>query len=210
MTCRTVVSSVIPYCLLSASVVLNGCGGGGPQRELPPGISPSGAGAAALGEYDTNHDGVISSAELDKCPGLKSALARYDTNGDGKVTAANIAARIEKWQSTGTALATLSVAVTLDGKPLVDANVSAEPEKFLGGEIQPATGVTDSYGNARLKINGKVGANYGLYKIRVSKLASGKETIPPIYNANTQLGLEFAPDAPELKSGGYAFHLKSR
>ncbi|HKD38589.1 MAG TPA: hypothetical protein VKB78_17375 [Pirellulales bacterium] len=195
---------------MTALVVLCGCGGGRPAREAPPSISPSAAGAEALAEFDTNHDGVISGAELDKCPALKSALKRYDTNGDKKVTAANIAARIEKWQSTGTALATLSAAITLDGQPLVDASVTAEPEKFLGPEIQSATGKTDAYGNARLKVSGKPGAHYGLYKIQVSKMEGGKETIPATYNVNTQLGLEFAPDAPELKSAGYVFHLKSR
>jgi hypothetical protein len=210
MDYRTVVPVFLRSSFFAALLVVSGCGGGGPPRESPPAISPSAAGAAALEEYDANHDGVISGAELDKCPGLKSALSRYDTAGDKKVTAANIAARIEKWQSNKTALATLSVALTLDGQKLVDASVTAEPEKFLGPEVQPATGTTDAYDNARLKINGKVGAHYGLYKIRVSKVEGGKETIPAIYNVNTQLGLEFAPDAPELKSTGFVFHLKSR
>jgi hypothetical protein len=210
MNCRTRIAAIVRCCSSAALVVFCGCGGGGPARETAPWISPSSAGAAAIAEYDTNHDGVISGAELDKCPALTSALARYDTNGDKKVTAAHIAARIEKWQESKTALATLSVAFTLDGQKLVDANVTAEPEQFLGPDAQPAIGTTDANGNARLKVSGKVGAHFGLYKVRVSKLEGGKETIPAKYNVDTQLGLEFAPDAPELNSTGFAFHLKSR
>ena len=141
---------------------------------------------------------------------LPPAISRYDTNGDRKVTAANIAARIEKWQSSKVAIASLSVVLSLDGQPLADAKVTAEPESFLGAAVQPATGKSDAYGNAPLLVAGKPGASYGLYKIRVSKLVAGKETLPARYNASTELGLEFAPDSPELRAEGFAFRLKSK
>ncbi len=72
--------------------IVGGCSAA-PSRELPPAIGPSDAGQAAIDQYDANHDGVISGAELEKCPALAAAISRYDTSGDHKVTAANIAAR---------------------------------------------------------------------------------------------------------------------
>ncbi len=194
-----------------ALLTLVGCAGGGPPRESPPGIDPAGSGKAAIDEYDANHDGVISGPELDQAPALKAALSRYAPNGDGKITAETVAGRIEKWQFTGMAIANLSVAFSLDGQKLSGAVIVAEPEHFLGSSIQPATGITDAFGSADLRIKDKFGANYGLYKIRVSKKVRDKELVPARYNANTELGLEFAPDSPELsRNGGFSFNLKSK
>ncbi len=80
----------------------------------------------------------------------------------------------------------------------------------MGSASQPATGTSNAYGNAELRVAGKPGASFGLYKIRVSKLVGGKETIPARYNSSTELGLEFAPDAPELLAAGFVFKLKSK
>ena len=39
-----------------------------PSRVVPPSISPQQAAQAAMAEYDTNGDGVLDSAELEKSP----------------------------------------------------------------------------------------------------------------------------------------------
>ncbi len=192
-------------------LVTAGCSSGSPARQEQPAIDPVAAGKAALAEYDTDRDGVISSAELDKCPPLKSALGRYDTGGDKKITAENIAARVEKWKQAMSSSTKLGIIATLDGAPLAGCNVTAEPEPFLGPEFKPATGVTDNYGSlATLVSSGKSGASFGLYKLRFSKVVGGKETIPARYNTQTELGVEVARDNPELQGGGLTFNLKSK
>jgi hypothetical protein len=180
-----------------------------PSRESAPAIDAQAAGAAAIDQYDANHDGAISGTELDKCPALKSALKHYDTNGDGKVTAATIADRIGLWQKSKAAVVTAGVVIRLDGRPLSGANVTLEPEKFLGANVQQAKGTTNSEGVASLDIDGKRGANFGLYRVLVSKTEAGKDTIPARYNANTELGLEISPDM-FMTPGLPAFDLKSR
>jgi EF hand domain-containing protein len=183
------------------ALLVAGCSRG-PSRIEAPKIDASAAGSAAIDAYDTNHDGVISGAELVKCPALKFALSRYDTNGDGKVTAANIAARIQVWQETHTARTQLTVVLKFNGSPLAGATVTLEPEKFLGPNVLPATGVTNAAGGANPVISqDESGVNLGLYKVRVSKMVNGKELIPARYNAETELGLEVAQDAHELDSG---------
>jgi hypothetical protein len=184
-----------------------GCGRE-PPRVVAPTIDAVAAGQEAIAEYDTNHDGAISGAELDQCPGLKSALKQYD-NGTGRITAADITERIRKWQESRVSLSQTSILLTMDGKPLEGATVTAEPEKFLGSAIPSATGVTDSLGIVWLQIaQNKPGVYYGLYKLRVSKRVNGQETIPARYNARTELGFEKAPDAPGLK--GHKLDLKSK
>ncbi len=149
--------------------------------------------------YDKNHDGAISGPELDACPALKSALKRYDAGG-GKVTADSIAGRINKWIEFKTGALTVRVQVRLDSKELGGATVTFDPEPFLGGSVPKASGTTDDKGNTvpKAETAGSLGVPPGLYKIRVSKLAGGKETIPAQYNANTTLGVEVAQDSVEI------------
>ncbi|MEI6862405.1 MAG: EF-hand domain-containing protein [Verrucomicrobiota bacterium] len=63
-----------------------GQGQGQPPPPPPnggPGDNQGGGIPGPLGEYDTNHDGVIDASELAVAPPEVQAL---DTNGDGKVT----------------------------------------------------------------------------------------------------------------------------
>ena len=171
-------------------------------------VSPADAAQAAIAQYDTNHDGVISGDELDKCPALKAAAKRYSNGGDGKITADSLASQIAKWKGIAS-MSLCVVAVDLDGKPLDGATVTADPETFLGPQFKPATGKTDKTGRAKLKVSGKPGAYFALYKVRVSKMVDGKETIPARYNTNTTLGMDFTPGAPQMQKFAYKFDLKS-
>ncbi len=175
---------------------------------MPPKIDPLAAGRAAIAEYDTDHDGVISGKELDRCPALKAAAKRY-ADASGNITADSIAEAIAQWQANRIAITIMGVAVTLDGKPLEGATVTAEPEKFLGPEVQPASGITDARGGCAMRVQGQLGMQYGLYKIRISKAVGGKEVIRTRYNSETELGLEVAP-AGGLTTTGATFNLTSR
>jgi hypothetical protein len=199
--------------LAACSLVVAGCMQG-PGRVHPPKISPSSAASAAMAKYDTNKDGFLDAKELEKAPSLRSALKQIDTNGDGKISADEIAARIAKWQESGLGLTTLTARVTLDGQPLEDATVTFVPEEFLGTDMQKAVGTTSKGGAANLSIEhpqrpGLRGVQPGLYRVEISKMVNGKETLPSKYNAETTLGVEVAQDSVSMIQGGAEFELKS-
>jgi hypothetical protein len=182
-----------------------------------PSISPSGAGKLAMEQYDTNHDGKVAGDELEKAPSLKAALARLDTDGDGGVSADEVAARVNVWKGMEQGMTTVPCHVTLDGQPLVDAKVTLEPETFLGDEMKAAYGTTNQFGATAPvipkdqrpdpKLPG--GAQFGLYRVRISKVVNGKETIPARYNKETILGQEVSYDDPGIKGNSVSFVLKS-
>ena len=192
----------------AVGIACGGCGTNGPARIVPPRIDPLAAGREAIAEYDTDLDGIISGKELDRCPALKGAAKRY-ADPSGNITADSIAEAIAQWQANRIAITIMGIVVTLDGKPLEGATVTAEPEKFLGPDVKPATGVTDARGGCAMRVQGQLGMQYGLYKIRISKNAGGKEAVPTRYNAATELGLEVAP-AGGLTTTGATFNLTSR
>ena len=200
---------------ISSFALIAGCTSQ-PSRVVPPSISPQQAAQTAMAEYDTNGDGVLDSAELEKSPALKSALKDIDKDGDGKISSDEIAKRIEQWQASRIGLMPFSCRVTLDGKPLAEATVTLVPEKFLGSNVQPATGVTGEQGMAMLSVakdklaDPKLsGVHVGLYRIEVSKQQGGSETIPARYNVNTQLGQEVAQGVAVLQ-GPLPLNIKSK
>ena len=153
--------------------------------------------------FDTNKDGEISGAELDKCPGIKAALAQIDPSGDGTVTADKIAARIKAWQASKLGRMVLYCTVLHNGKPLKDAEVKFVPEEFLGKNVMTGTGKTDKNGTARISIltSGKSdppGVAPGLYRVEITK---ADEKIPAKYNTETILGQEVALDAENMEKG---------
>jgi hypothetical protein len=116
-----------------------------------------------------------------------------------------------------TELSPAHVHVTLDGQPLAGAQVLFEPEAFLGDEIKKATGTTNQFGDVAPVIAKEDRANptlpggvhFGLYKVRISKQAGGKETIPARYNSETTIGQEVSYDDPGLGFKGITYALKS-
>ena len=191
----------------------------GPSRIQPPSIDASESASQAMEMYDTDGDGYLAAGELDKVPGLKAAIETLDTDKDGKVSADEIEARIEAWQASRIGVATIMCVLRLDGQPLVGADIAFEPESFLGDAIQPAIGTSDFVGAAYPRIPKEKrpvadmpgGMQLGLYRIRVSKLANGKETIPAKYNTATTLGQQIAPDDPAIqKQQKIVLDLKSR
>jgi hypothetical protein len=179
----------------------------------------SSAGSQAMQQYDTDGDGVVSGAELDKAPGLKAALARFDTNEDKGVSADEITERIAKWQDSNVALTAFGFQVTLDGQPLPEAEVIFEPEAFLGEDIKLAAGKTGLIGDCTATIPKELrpdpklsppGVNLGLYKVKISKIVGGKETVPRKYNEETILGQEVARDVPEIANNRVKYALTSK
>jgi hypothetical protein len=157
-------------------------------------------------QYDTNGDDTVAGDELDKAPGLKAALPRLDTNGDKAVSADEVAARIGLWKEMGIGLMSFGFRVTLNGRELPDATVTFEPEGFLGEDIKSASTTTNALGGGSATIAKEdrpdptypPGMQLGLYKVKISKLVGGKETIPARYNESTIFGQEVAQDVPEI------------
>ena len=50
----------------------------------------------------------------------------------------------------------------------------------------------------------------GLYKVRISKIVDGKETIPDRYNKDTEFGLEVAQDNPDMRTVAPRFKMTSK
>lgn len=193
------------YVMLWATVgtagVLAGCSNS-PSSLRAPSIN-SNAGAAAVAEYDRNGDAVLGSTELDQSPPLKAALDRIDQDSDRQISADEIDRRIEAWQKSGVALTVVDVSVKMNGRPLKGAEVKLVPEKFLGEEIETATGRIDELGMAKIIISPEpetAGVRVGLYRVLISKIDAGKETVPARYNEQTELGVEIAPDVPASRN----------
>ncbi|MBL9161476.1 MAG: hypothetical protein JNL18_01910 [Planctomycetaceae bacterium] len=197
-------------------VALAGCSGG-PSRVQPPSISPSGAASEAMTAYDKDSDGFIAGPELDAAPGLKAAMATLDLDKDGKVSEDEISQRIEAWQATGLGIMSITCRVTMDGKPVDGATVTFEPETFLGENVKAGEGTT-SGGMASIRIPKEnrpsadypPGMQFGLFKVKVSKQANGKETIPAKYNTETTLGQQVSSDDPAIMSQLIKFDLTSK
>jgi hypothetical protein len=147
---------------------------------------------AALREFDRNSNGTIEGAELDACPGLKSAFAGIDKDRDGALSRDELVERFSAYQAAGTL--SVPITVTLDGSPLADATLTFTPEPCMGGSVKAATARSaenGAVGSYEIAGTGYAGLHAGLYRVTVSRLdASGTETIPARYNAQSTLGCE--------------------
>lgn len=102
--------------LAVVGLIVAGCSRG-PARVTGPSVSPSSAAAQAMEQYDADHDGKLSGAEVDACPAIKSALDKIDPANEGTVTAEKLASRIQTWQK-GVARLGVSCTVLHNGGPL--------------------------------------------------------------------------------------------
>jgi hypothetical protein len=203
-------SRSLNLCLALGAAALAGCSGR-PAPPQTPRFDAATAGRAAIAMYDSDGDGKLDAAELERCPALKMALDRADTDGDGALSADEIAARINAWFGSGTVVMDGTTRVTLDGKPLVGAEVVFEPEECLGSGFKTCRGVTDQFGHAFVTgADPKYpGVYVGAYRVRISKIVDGRETILDRYNTRSELGYEVADDLP-FAQGLIEFHLRSR
>jgi hypothetical protein len=188
---------------LAILLLLSGCGRGTPPRVYPD-KPDANAPQRAIELYDANKDGFLDAKELDKAPGLQAAMQQIDTKRQGKISAADISARLQAWADSKVGRMSLSYVVLHNGVPLEGATVKFVPEKFLGGEIKTAEGVTDSRGYAAISCGGKRGICPGFYRVEVTK---DGEKIPAKFNAETQLGQEAAIDAAGLLYGAVKVNL---
>jgi hypothetical protein len=176
-----------------------------PDRIYPSPINASASGAKAIELYDTNKDGKLTGAELDKCPGLKAAITKVDPGKEG-VTAEAITNRIKAWQNSRLGRMSLACTVTRNGKPFGGAVVKFIPEKFLGLDDPKwiATGNSDQNGMVMISVptsgqrEDPPGVPPGFYRVEVTKAGLN---VPAQYNTETTLGQEVANDAVGIMEG---------
>lgn len=177
-----------------------------PRRIFAPAIDGFASGFRAIEQFDADKDGKIGGAELDKCPGLKSALEKVDADGDGAITAQEITDRIHAWQKSRLGRMSMMCKVLHNGKPLEGAAVKFVPEKYLGDMLKTAAGKTDKNGVAMIAIPDTMppGVAPGFYRVEITK---DGENIPAKYNTETVFGQEIAIDAKGIAEG-IAFDMK--
>jgi len=151
-----------------------------------------------MDQYDVNHDGKIDANELKQCPALLENMDLMDANHDGVLTLDEITAHMRQLKESPAVVVSGNTQVSLDGRPLAGATVTYEPEKFMGPAYQAASGVTDSAGFADIKGQDPKypGLYLGFYRVRISKVQGGRESLPSHYNTETILAREVAPDLP--------------
>ena len=196
---------------------LTGCSQGPAAIDVPA-YDPDASATKALELYDVDKDGFVAGEELQGAPSLRAAIKNIDRNGDGKVDAEEIAERIRTWQKMHIGYMNFQCAATLDGTPLAGARITFDPEEFMLGAIQSASAELAATGMGMPKIpkekrptpDTPPGVQAGLYKVCVSRIVAGKETIPARYNAATTLGQEVSKDDPAISGHMVTFKLKSK
>lgn len=176
------------------------CLGCEPSKTVVPviKISPSAVAAKAMTLYDTNKDGKINGAELDKAPCLLFALDMFETDAAKGVTAEQITARIQKWNDDKNGLVPVMCNVTRNGAPVADAEIKFVPDACISDYLtQTAVGKTNKNGMARVNLPKEPGSEIppgvppGFYRVEITKAG---ETIPAQYNTATTLGVEISAD----------------
>ena len=170
--------------VLFAVVIFTGCTGG-PAAIPAPKIKPKQASAKAMELHDQDGDEILSEKELQAVPGLAYAAERADEDDDGGLSKAEIETMVEGWSEKSIGLMTLRCNVTIGRRPLAGAKITLEPEPFLEGKIEPAFGLTDEFGDAYLSVpkekrpvaDSPPGVQLGLYRVKISKMDGGKETV---------------------------------
>lgn len=177
-----------------ALLLLAGCSSG------PPSVAPisysSRTAADAVAEFDANKDGKLDAGELKVCPALAGSLKEIDGNGDDMIDGDELRARVELYGSGGVSIRNVPVRIFRQGKGVANVTVTLEPEKFMGGAIKPASGVTNATGDVNPAAADEAfpGVQVGCYKVVLSqKDAKGAETLPARFNTETTLGVEVAP-----------------
>lgn len=186
--------------LLAFAVV--GCGDA-PSRLQQQTFNSSSAAAAAIKTYDKDGDGSLNQTELVAIASIANDLAQFDLDHSKSVSQSEIQQRFDKWQAMKVALVPCSFIVKFDGKPLVDAVVTLEPEEFLRDSLIPCVGKTDASGRVSPSKTttegdpdaGLTGVPPGLYKVKVEHPKLEKLLK---YNSETTLGLQIASDNPNL------------
>ena len=179
-------------------VLLTGCHRG-PGVKIPA-YDPQQAAQQAVETMDSNSDQLLSRDELAASPGLLSNLASIDQDADQQLSAAEIEQRVARYTDMGVGAMSVQCLVYWSGQPLVGAEISFVPETFMTDTVKLGKGRTRNDGSAALVTEDRFpGLSPGLYRVVISKMQSGQETIPARYNTATELGYEVTLDSTNAR-----------
>lgn len=188
--------------VLTATLI--GCSRG-PVRTLDaPEFDPKAAVDAALSAYDTDGSGTLSAAEIEACPGLEAAAARIDADGDKTLTRPELEGRFTTYRKAAATVIPVKYQVMLDGRPLAGVTVSLAPESFMGPAYTACTGSTVSTGDVvvsadSVRQRGFAGVHPGIYRVTATPAGGAAKPATHEKAGTTELGVEVAPDIPELE-----------
>lgn len=194
-------------------LMLAGCSGR-PARLDPPRVDADQVARVLMEHYDSNGDGSIASDELKRCPCLNGSITSYDADANGNLSLSEIRDRIDEIYSSRIAYFPLFAKVTLDGRPLANAQVLLSPEHALEGVLHEAKGVSGANGYAVLSIaeanmpaelQGVMkGVQAGLYRVQVKH---DSKALPDDVVSGERLGVEITPADSD---GGIDLAIQSR
>jgi hypothetical protein len=186
-------------------VAVSGCFG--PEGMKTPEWNPDMAADSCMQQYDKDSDGFLDKKELGASPPLTVASPYLDTDNDKKLSRDEILARIKVYQENKVNKQTL-VTVTVNGQPLMDAEVEFVPEDFLAEFIGPAHGsvVEGTPGLITMSSEGMLDmVQVGLYRVKVT---SPTANVRPEYNEDTTLGIEVSPVTTPGQEGTHRFAVR--
>ena len=159
-----------------------------------PGIDPSAAAEAAIAQYDQDNDQGLSEKEIEESA---LTLELWDSSKDGQIQKEEIQQRLEQYIAQRTGMVGLQCNVYLGNMPLGGAEVTFEPEEFLGGVVHPAYGMTVDNGVANLSVAEEFrpdpairAVEIGLYRVRITH---PDVPIREEFNTNTKLSYDVSP-----------------
>jgi hypothetical protein len=190
------------------SGTLTGCWGG-PERVEAPQYDPAVAAERALQQYDTDKDGSLSSKESAAAPALADAFEEIDKDQSGSLTGDELKKRIAEIVQDNVGSMSVACVVLKAGRPVPGVTVRLIPEEFVSDLIGPASGVTGQSGIANIVAEDGMlpGVSAGFYRIELSLVHNGRETIPARFNTKTRLGKEISQSSAELARGPFVFEI---
>jgi hypothetical protein len=168
------------WALAPLGLALLGCSGK-PARVHVPDYDITTISQKAIELNDKDGDGVLSAEEVKAVKSLESGMSRLDADKDGKLTVDEVAQRIQRYVDYKVALTAVDCTLIRNGRPLAGANVTYEPESFMGDSVPPGSGKTGTEGMTTVSIATNLlpspnhsGVKPGYYRVRVT-LADGTE-----------------------------------
>lgn len=188
-----------PSTLLTILVVAVGCGPARPKRIEPPPLDPDAVVAALMARADADGDGVVKRGEFGRVGALAKAAQDFDEDHDGAISAAELRQWLEQVRASRIAITSFAGEVRHLKRPLANATVKLVPEDFMGPGMQAAAGVTDESGrfSATIPDAKYPGVNCGFYRVEITGQGNDGKPLPETFNTRSTLGVAVGGRLPE-------------
>ncbi|MCA9260926.1 MAG: hypothetical protein KDA61_17045 [Planctomycetales bacterium] len=137
------------FALGAAALASIGCDSGAATQGAMGSVDVPAAVGRAMELYDSDSDGVLSAAELEKAPSLNYVASA----GSGSLTRDQLTETLAAlFGATSTGPEGYSCVIVSRGRPLSSAQVTFKPAEFLAGSLPEAKGTTDASGRADMSV----------------------------------------------------------